>query len=211
MHENGIYRVLMDEKWDLEDLYEFPHLYSQIYSFVYCLDSEIDAKSNERINFALEEYPWKGGFSYINIYTVLRGQIPYEHKPKISSINYASPGWLDILLNPDVAIKVAGSAAILLGTAVTAAKTYKTIRRTLASINKDRKKNDAEIARLTQAETKAIMDMSDELAAHLGFESVQKLHQRTKNPEVSLKLLMAHYRRLEALNEFVKNGKAKLP
>jgi len=178
---------------------------------VYCLDSNIDAKSDERINLALEEYPWKGGFSYINIYTVLRGQIPYEHKPKISSINYASPGWLDILLNPDVAIKVAESVAILLGAAVTAAKTYKTIRRTLASINKDRKKNDAEIARLTQAETKAIMDMCDELAAHLGFESVQKLHRRTKNPEVSLKLLMAHYRRLEALNEFVKNGKAELP
>ncbi len=211
MQENGIYRVLLDERWDLEDLYEFPHYYSQTYSLIYCFDSELDPRSNERIDFALNNYPWKGGYSYVNIYTVLRNQIPKEHRPQISSIQYASPGWLDLLLNPDVALQVAKSVGILLGTAYAAAKTCKKIHKIMASINKERKKNDIKIASLTQTEAATMMKLSDDLAKHLGFGSVEKLHERTKNPEISLKILMAHYRRLDALSDFVKSGKAKLP
>jgi hypothetical protein len=53
--------------------------------------------------------------------------------------------------------------------------------------------------------------MSDDIAKHLGFKNVAELHKFTGNPEVSLKLLLAHQRRLEVIVEFVKNGKAALP
>jgi len=32
------YRVYMDGGWELEDLYTFPHAFSQCYAFIYCLD-----------------------------------------------------------------------------------------------------------------------------------------------------------------------------
>ena len=55
------------------------------------------------------------------------------------------------------------------------------------------------------------MELCDDIAKHLGFGSVSQLNKRTKNPEVSLKILLAHYRRLQILGDFVKNGKAELP
>ena len=120
----GAYRVLLDGKWQLEDLYTFAHAFSQCYAFIYCLDSELDPSDRDRINEAFTGYPWRGGYSYVNIYTVLRHQVPRRHQPSITSISYGSPGWLDILLNPDVALQVAKSVGILSGSTVMAAKAY---------------------------------------------------------------------------------------
>ena len=201
----------MDERWSLEDLYDFPHAYSQTYSLIYCLDSPLDPRSADRINIALEGYPWQGGYSYVNIYTVLRNQIPHPHRPQIKSIHYASPGWIDIILNPDVALLVAKSVGILLGTALTAAETYKRIYKTISEINKQRKKNNLDNSSLSAAEARMMMQMSEDIARHLGFKSFAQLNSRTKNPEVTLKILLAHYRRLRTLADFVESGKIRLP
>lgn len=210
MNQNDIYRVLLDRDWELEDLYEFPHAYGQTYAFIYCLDSELNPKDAKRINRALNEYPWQGGYSYVNIYTVLKNQVPIQHRPRIHSIQYSSPGWLDLVLNPDVALQVAKSVGILLTAGVTAAEAYKKIYTTLSSIKTEQQKNNLNNAKLTQAQLKIVMGMSDDIAKHLGFNNVQELHERTGNPEVSLKILLAHYRRMKVLADFEANGKAIL-
>ena len=115
---------MLDSDWQLADLYIFPHAFSQTYAFVYCLDSKLDPRDRDRINTALTNYPWKGGYSYVNIYTVLQNQVPPEEHPKIYSIQKSSPGWLDLILNVDVAIQVAKSVGVLLGAAAAATRTY---------------------------------------------------------------------------------------
>lgn len=210
-HEPEAYRVLLDGKWGLYDLYEFPHALAQCYSFIYCLDSELEARDKERIDAAFVGYPWRGGYSYVNIYTVFQNQIPPIDRPQIKSISYASPGWLDIFLNVDVAVQVAKSVGILAGSAVAAAKAYATINKTLSTIKAEREKAKLQEMQLTQAQHKTLMGMCEDMAKFLGFKNVKELHQRTGSPEVSLKLLLAHYRRTSALVEFVKNGQAALP
>jgi len=81
--ESGIYRIEMDGRWNLKDLYEFPHAYLQVYAFVYAFDTELPARDADRINYALESYPWGGGYSIVNIYTVLQTQIGPLFKPDI--------------------------------------------------------------------------------------------------------------------------------
>lgn len=211
MIEPGLYRVLLDERWALEDLYEFPHAYSQTYSFAYCFDSELEPRNAARIDDALVNYPWRGGFSYVNIYFVLRNQIPIQHRPQIASIKYASPGWLDLLLNPDVAVQVAKSVGIYLGTLGSAAFTYKQIQKHLMEVSRKRAENRAAIVEIERREQRTYLAMCDDIAKHLGFSNTADLHRRTNNPEVSLKLLLAHYRRIEILSEFVQSGKAQLP
>lgn len=205
------YRVLLDGRWRLEDLYEFPHAFSQCYAFIYCLDSELSPRKRERINEAFVGYPWRGGYSYVNIYTVLQNQVPADERPTIKSISYASPGWLDVFLNPDVAIQVAKSVGILAGSAVAAAKAYTTSMKYLAQVAIDRKRAQLQLMQLTQAQHKAVMSMCEDMAKFLGFKNVKELHQHTGNPEVSLKLLAAHYRRTSQLVAFVMEGKVKLP
>ena len=37
----GRYRVHMDGRWELEDLYLMPHAFEQCYSFIYCFDTDV--------------------------------------------------------------------------------------------------------------------------------------------------------------------------
>lgn len=211
MEEIDIYRVLMDERWELEDLYNFPHVYSQIHSFIYCLDSELEKSKEDRINYSLLNYPWQGGYSYTNIYTVLRNLIPEQDRPKIAEIKYASPGWIDLVMNPEVAIKVAEAVSTYIGIGVAAMEGYKRIDKARLEIASNRKRHQMEFAQLSTNEIKYLNEMSEEIAKNLGFKNLNKLNQRTKNPEVTLKLLLAHHRRIKKISEYISNGKAQLP
>ncbi len=205
------YRVELNGRWKLEDLYIFPHAFSQTYAFTYCFDSDLDPRDAERIEIALQTYPWGGGYSYVNIYKVLQTQVPVRDRPTIASIHYGSPGWLDILLNTDVAIQVAKSVGILLGTAVAAAESYKKIYKTLSEINSLRRKRELEKTEVTQAQLKSIVKTSELIAKYVGFGSLKELHDRTGSAEIRLRVLLAHYRRLKILLEFVQKHKATLP
>ncbi|MER2513669.1 MAG: hypothetical protein ABTQ25_14825 [Nitrosomonas ureae] len=205
------YRVAMDGRWKLEDLYEFPHTFSQCYSFIYCFDSELPARDRGSLNESLSSYPWRGGYSYVNIYSRLYHQIPREYRPVVKSISYASPGWLDILLNVDVALQVAKSVGILAASAVGAAKAYAEINKYINQVSVERKRAQVQAVQLTYEQHKIFMSMSKDMAKFLGFKSVEELHQHTGSPEVSVKLLAAHYRRTLRLTEFSHDGKAVLP
>lgn len=211
MNQENIYRVLMDERWELEDLYEFPYTYSQAHSFIYCLDYDSNEDSAKRVDFSLVNYPWQGGYSYTNIYTVFKNRIPEEDRPKVASIKYASPGWMDLFMNPQVALQVAESVGILLGAGVAAIETYKRIDKSRLEIARRRREQQMEFAQFSANEAKYLNQMSDEIAKNLGFKSLESLQQRTKNPEVTLKLLLAHNRRLRKLAEYVESGKVSLP
>lgn len=210
MPNRASYRVLLNEEWELEDLYEFPHALSQCYAFVYCLDTELQPKDRQRINLSLREYPWRGGYSYVNIYSVFKNQIPPADRPKIQSIQKASPGWLDLFLNVNVAYQVAGAISVLSASAIGAVATYKKAYQLLLALNAARRK--AKVTRMTAnaAELKAMNAVCLELAKQLGFKSLKELHEHTGDPEISLKLLMAHYRRMSVILDYAKKGKATL-
>ena len=211
MKEVEVYRVLMDERWELEDLYIFPHTYSQIHAFIYCLDFELEERKEKRIDHSLMNYPWQGGYSYTNLYKVLNALIPVEDNPKIAEIKYASPGWIDLLMNPDVALQIAKSLGILIGAGVAAMEAFKRIDKSRLDMARNRRKNQVEMFKFSVAEAKYLNQMSEEIAKNLGFENLDKLNARTKSPEVTLKLLLAHQRRMNKMVEYVASGKAKLP
>jgi len=211
MSDGHYYHALIDGDWSLDDLYEFPHSYAQNYAFVYCFDSNLSPRDRERIDLALEGYPWKGGYSYVNIYTVLQNQVPSNDKPRIKSISKSSPGWIDLFLNVDVAIDVAKAVATLSGAGAAAAIAYKQISKALTDININRKRGRLQELQIAAAEAKTITSMCSDLAKFLGFKNLKELHQHTGNPEVTLKLLLAHYRRISVLVEYMHDGKLMLP
>lgn len=201
----------MDERWGLEDLHLFPHAFAQAYEFAYCLDSDHKVRNPGRIDDALQEYPWGGGYSYLNIYTVLRYQIPKESRPLVQSIQYASPGWIELVLNADVAVQVAKSVAALSGAGAAAAYAYQRIDKARLAVATQRRKARIEDIKLTRDEIIAYKELSDEAAKAIDFNKIKELHERTQDPSVSLNLLMAHWRRLNKINDYVKRGKVRLP
>ncbi len=205
------YRISMDKRWDLEDLYLLPHAYSQNYAFVYCFDTTLDPRDAERIDYALQGYPWRGGYSYVNIYTVLKHQVPSKERPKIAAIQYASPGWIDLALNPDVAMQIAKSVGIYLCASVGAGSTYRKINSILAKINEERARARNAQLKLARAEAIELAKLTQELAKSWDFNSVNQLTHRTGDAEVATRLLMAHYRRMKILGDYVLKGKARFP
>lgn len=91
------------------------------------------------------------------------------------------------------------------------AELYKRIYKTLHEINELRRKEKLRKHEATTAQLQAIVNASEEIAKHLGFNSLRELNERTGNPEISLKVLLAHYRRMKTLLEFSNARKTEFP
>lgn len=211
MEDVGIYRIEMDGRWELKDLYEFPHAFMQVYAFIYCFDSDLSPRDADRINYALENYPWRGGYSIVNIYTVLQNQVDLGHRPKIAEIKYASPGWIDIILNLHPAVKLAGSVAAIAGSMAATTRAYSAIQKTLYEISNQREKAKLEKIQLTRAQVNELHALTQDLAKLIEFERPEALSQRTGAMDVTAKLVAAQFRRLKILTDYVLKKKASLP
>ena len=208
---NRTYKILLDGKWSLEDMTNFSRVYFQNYSFLYCLESHISNVSTLRTELVLKDYELRGGLSYVNIYSIFRGHIEKQDKPQIESIQYVSPGWLELALNPNVAEQFARVLAIYLTTPVATAVAYNKLHKIFSDLNKRREKDKVMSLRLKLEEVRIAQELRDELAKNLGFQSIDALDKHTKDIEESSKLMLAHYRRIAKIAKFVQNGKASFP
>ena len=211
MEQNRTYRILLDEKWTLEELTEFTRVFFQNYSFLYCLDRESVDVASFRVKSVLEKYELRHGLSYVNIYAIFRGFVPMDDRPKIKSIQYNSPGWIDLLMNPEVATQFAKSIGIYLGTPLAVAGTYKKLYKIYRELANERKEKKNDSLKLERERVKEVQKLNNQLAQGLGFKSLKALDKHTKDIEESSKLIMAHYRRMEKTAKFVQSGKVEFP
>ncbi len=209
--DNPVYRVLLDGQWSLEDLTNFSRVYSQCYAFLYCLDTEAVDIASSRIGSALHSLELRGGLSYVNVYDIFKSHVEKQHRPQIKSIQYASPGWLDLALNPEVATQFAKVLGIYLGGAAATAELYKRLYKIYADLSATRKKLQSSTFKLNAEDAIKAQKLNEELAKGLGFDSLADLNKHTKDVEESSKLLMAHYRRMQKMAKFVRSGKASFP
>ena len=207
------YRIILPESgdWTLHDLYVFPHAYEQCYAFIYCLATDLHARDRESIDQAILEYPWNGGYSYVNFYALLQRQVPIRDRARIQSFHKASPGWIDLVLNLEAAAEVAKAIAVLSGAATAGAAAYTKTYKLLLSLKTEREKAATEQLQLRLKQIKLIRSTCEELAKSLGFKNLDDLHKRTGDPEKSLKILAAHYRRMKVIATFESKEKVFLP
>jgi hypothetical protein len=118
---------------------------------------------------------------------------------------------MDLLLQGEVAIRIAISVATLLAAGVGGVEMIKRIDQARLEMARRRSAQRAERAELTLSEITSLIAMSEALAKAIGFGSLEALQERTKDPELTLKLLSAHYRRLQELADYVQTGKVALP
>lgn len=204
------YRINIDNRWSLEDLYVFPRTYEQVYFAVESLIEIEDEADLERINRAFLAFPWMGGYSAVNFYNQLKFATPPNRRPAIKEMKYASPGYIDLILNLPLAVQFASSVASIAGSIGVCNAVYNQIhsglqRRKLLRMEVERKRLE-----LSQAKLDYVLDSSEKLAKIMGLPSAQALHARTFDPLISLKILLSIYRRLRKLAEFKNRHKADL-
>lgn len=208
---NKTYRILLDGKWSLEDLNVFSRVYFQNYSFIYCLETNVVDVAKYRIEKVLDEYELRSGLSYVSIYDIFGATVQKSDLPQIDSIKYSSPGWLDLILNLDVAIQFAKSLAVYLSAPIAAAESYKRLHKIYIELDKRRSEAKLQSLKLKTAQAKAAEILTKQLAKGIGFNSLDDLNKHTKDEEETARLLLAHHRRITRIAQFVKSGKASFP
>jgi hypothetical protein len=208
---DGIYRIHLDGRWLLEDFYQLPHVFAQLYSFHYAFRGEDEIADIERLAHAFSSYPWQGGYSALNFYHVLYSQVPHGLRPDVKSVRYASPGWLDVQLLAEAAYEVGKAVGVVATATYVAAKAYNEIQKGLRDRELLRIKAERSRMRLARDELEFIESASRRLSNLVGFKNLPHLNKLTNNPLASLKILMSYYRRIRTLVEFVKDGKATFP
>ena len=117
MASSDTYTIRIDGTWTLEDLHVFPHKFEQVYYFIHSLDMQLDEYDQERVDLAYKSMPWFGGYSAVNFYNQLKYITPKQRRPKIISISYSSPGWIELSILAAVALNVGQIAKRIAGAA----------------------------------------------------------------------------------------------
>lgn len=207
--EDAPYKIHIDGQWELEDLYTFPRAYEQVYFLVFSLMEHHTPRIHDRISQAFIQYPWRGGYSAVNFYNKLKHSFRKAERPRVLSLKYASPGWIELAVVLLVAEKV-GKIIKSIGTSLTEAnRVYHEIyvglqKRKLLRI-------EVEVRRLELEKSHAafLEDNTKKMATLLGFENINELNKKTGSPLTTLKILLSLYRRIRTLAEYQKSGKTK--
>ena len=204
------YKINIDERWTLEDLYVFSHTYEQVYFLTYSLFPELPDTAIDRVARAYQAFPWKGGYSAVNFYNQLKYAVPPAKRPKIVAIQYASPGFIDLALIVAVSAAISRIVRHFTGSIREMNATYNEIMSDLQKrklLRLEVKKKELE---LSQAQSVVIEQHAERMAQLLGFQGHAQLTERTGHPYITLKILLSYYRRLRKLAEFRAKGKADI-
>jgi hypothetical protein len=215
--ESGKAYLRIDKRWNMEELAELSKLYYQCYSLMYSLSPfQVDSDDQRVVDWfkgIYSKFPWRGGFSTVNFYFSLFSKIPYEGRPNITRIQYASPGFIEL----QEAVVVASSVAtIVAAIAVSFEKVHDLFHKIQIGIS-ERKLARMKVAlselELDSAQLKFIRESKAQLleAMNVSVEMKLELTRRCDGNELmELKILMSLYRRAEPLAKMQLEGKLKV-
>jgi hypothetical protein len=202
------FKIGLDGEWSLEDLYLFPRTYEQVYFLVYSLSDELDEYQLDRIKWAYEAFPWQGGYSAVNFYNQLKFATPKNERPWVFSIEYSSPGTLELGLLITIALNVRQIVKIVSETIKIANKTYSDVVREMQKRKLMRLKTKRAELAFRKSEIRFIEESAKKMAKALGISNFEELNARTGNSYRTLKILLSLYRRVRTLAEYQNRKKA---
>ncbi|WCE05877.1 hypothetical protein [Pseudoxanthomonas sp. JBR18] len=203
-------KLELDGRWNLEDLSEATREYVQLYGFAYSLMTDLPLARREEIEYIYGKFPWQGGYSTVNFFNQLFHKIPPRLRPQVKSIQYASPGFIELTLLLAAAATVAHIVKSVCSSINAAHDTYRNIQKgsvehklskiNLKSQELDLRKKQIEFCESSAKQLENLLGLSE--------REVALLDQRTQgHPVMKLKILLSVYRRVEPLAEQQAAGK----
>lgn len=209
----GKTRILLDKEWDFIEFADLPRNYIQLYSFIYFMGQEPEYRDKETLSYLFVKFPWMGGYSAVNFYKELYLQIPLAFRPKISSIRYSSPGFIELNEAIWVAAQIHVLVEIVCRSLDKINKVYTSIQkglsqRELTKINiKEREKF------ILKAEDKKFIEESFSIFSGLLKIDLRGLKastsQTNSNGLLDIKILLSLYRRIRNLAKLQIGGRIK--
>ena len=203
----GRYNVHIDGKWSLEDLYIFPRTYEQIYYAWQTFGPSDDDITEDRIARAFHIFPWQGGYSAVNFYNQLKYITPARQRPQIISIQYGSPGAIELQLAVSLAKDIAGAVMLISGSIIACNKAYHDVYTGMQKRELLRIKNEKETIELVKKHRKFLEESAHTMMEILSVPDAIILGNRTESDLLTTKILLSLFRRIRTLAEFQNRGK----
>ena len=206
---DNTYKIQMNGEWTLEDLYWLPHVYSQVYAFLYALNMPLTDYGDEKLYITFTAHPWLGGYSAVNFYSYLQNLVPRSDRPRVVSIQYGSLGLLELGL----VVSIALSIGVLIKTFSTGINDLHSLYSSIYKGLQDRKLMRIEVKRrelaIEKEQLQFINEAAQKLSQMMGFKNVEQINELTGNSLATLKILLSFYRRIRTLAGYEKDEKAK--
>lgn len=206
---NSIRRVNIDGRWGIEDLRRFSDLVQDAYAFVYALSGKGSGSTKQRMSALFRKYPWRGGFSSVNFFDDLYRIIPEAERADVSRISYASPGTIELRMDADIARLIRSFVLDINSGDSLATQSYHEAREFLRRRGwLGRAKDDID---LLQQDHNQLLEIVGVLAARFGLADQRDeiVSYANSDPLGAVKILLAYYRRLSGLADYVATGKAQ--
>src|SRR5688500_8691733 len=89
-------KLLLNGRWNLEELSETTKGYTQLYGFAFSLLDDLPQDPRIQMDYLYARFPWRGGYSTVNFFNQLFHKIPPKLRPEVERIQYASPGFIEL-------------------------------------------------------------------------------------------------------------------
>jgi hypothetical protein len=203
-----------DGIWDLPDFTQFYNKLTDLYAFFLSLkkyeEAGTPAEIKKRIRDSFREQPLRGGSSYRNLHEGLSSIQRIGDRLAVGRLQYSSPGRVDVKGRLDVFKELAVSLAEFTARYEELKDKYNELHRMLAKgkwlkADPDRLDKNGAVA-------KFFHEQGVEFAKMLRLEDYALIYRLTGNHALLfLKVLLAHYRRLEKYFMFFAEGRVKEP
>lgn len=201
--------VHIDGRWGIEDLRKFSDLVQDCYAIVYALAGKGTKSAQQKIEHTFQRYPWRGGFSSVKFFDDLYSLIPIVDRADIGRIQYASPGTIEFKMNDSVANSIRKMVGDINSKDSQATKTYSEIHSWL----RDKGwlgKSQVDL-RLSTHDRDELIENFEILCSAFGLSNRANdiLSFASADPLGAVKIILAYYRRLKGLADYVATGKAQ--
>lgn len=195
------YSILIERDLSIRDLSDLPRIFSQAYALLYNL---LILKPQK-----WEGYPWRGGFSAMHFYRWLLDRLPGEDYPAIETFQYASPGFIRLSLNQEIASRVADLVFRMTGDDVDIHRAYNDLVSYIRTkkLNELSDTNDptwddcnSDLRRLTRI-----------LLTALGIQEPEELIEAVPRPFEAAKITLSFVGRLKQLAKLDASGAVRFP
>lgn len=205
------YSIEIDGDWYLEDLADFPKLYRQVYAFNHGVSNFDDELVGGRIRRSINDQPYKGGYSIVNMLNGMGESIPPTSRVRVEGISKHSPGYIKLRVDQKVAAGVEHvleqlndpmkrfSLKLAYRTANKMLDSYGLRSIEISDFNASRYQDYNEI--LNQIRQQALT-----IAVGFGYERQAAALIDLTHPLALLKSLLAYARRVFRLYDFIDEG-----
>jgi hypothetical protein len=210
--EEGHFIARMDGEWDLDDLQSLTSSVRLSYAYFYWISQDPGA-IDSAVRSGLARYFWTGERVGDRFAQTLYERIPEKRRLKLSSIHFASPGWIDLLGYLPVLMVLGYVARLWIRNFDQAFDLFKKVDQYFA----DRKLRDLRAKGSIEDIDGQFVDEARALCFkygnHLGFsdDRVKAIIDLTDNPIAALRLLVAVSSEARRLHNLEQQGKIALP